>query len=235
MRDDHHERVIEERIEALLAGLRKAEPAAGMEQRINAALLRAAGAVPSAMPRRAWLRLPQLAGLTAAAASLVLFSVYLHHRAASLPMRHRVSVITTDTSTHQPQESAMNASSTGTGGLASAQAAPHREAIANSSVQPAINQRRTVGPRSNEASQTAQTAEAEQGFPAPPLPLTVQERLLIRLVHRDDPRQLAQLAPAAREAELRRDREQVREFFKPPPMLSANFTLEPYPTPGGTQ
>ena len=35
-------------------------------------------------------------------------------------------------------------------------------------------------------------------YPAPPMPLTEQERLLLRLVHKDDPVELAMLDPKVR-------------------------------------
>ncbi len=60
----------------------------------------------------------------------------------------------------------------------------------------------------------------EASFPPPPLPLTRQERLLLRLAHADDPEDLATLAPEARRAAQEQEKAEVRAFFAPPPMLS---------------
>jgi hypothetical protein len=51
--------------------------------------------------------------------------------------------------------------------------------------------------------------------PAPPLPLTAQEQLMLRIIRRGDPTQLAQLDPLQRQAALVRERAQVSKFFNP--------------------
>ena len=83
------EQQTDERIEAVLAALREAQPRAGLEQRIHAAVLRAADAAGPAKPRMASLHWPQLAGVTAAVASLVLLSVHLHLQQANQPLHNR--------------------------------------------------------------------------------------------------------------------------------------------------
>ena len=227
------EQQTDERIEAVLAALREAQPRAGMEQRIHAAVLRAADAAGPAKPRMASLHWPQLGGAIAAVASLVLLSVHLHLQQANQPLHNRVIVISSQPSRQQAQVQAEHSPHSE---MQRQPARPlHLGAAARSLNQPVGEQRPTLAAHTNEASQAAHATEREQGFPAPPLPLTEQERLLIRLVHRDDPVQLAQLTPAAREAELQRDQEQTREFFKPAPMLAANFKLEPYPVIGGSK
>jgi hypothetical protein len=50
-------------------------------------------------------------------------------------------------------------------------------------------------------------------IPAPPLPLTDQERLLLRVVHQHNPGNLAILEPAKQAAELAKDKEQFQGFF----------------------
>jgi hypothetical protein len=51
-------------------------------------------------------------------------------------------------------------------------------------------------------------------FPAPPLPLTEQEKLLLRLAHRRNPEDTAILNPAARAAQSARANEQFQQFFQ---------------------
>lgn len=56
-------------------------------------------------------------------------------------------------------------------------------------------------------------------FPPPPLPMTAQERLLLRLQRREPAAQLAQLTRPARDAIFQRDKDAVTEFFAPAPPL----------------
>ena len=50
-------------------------------------------------------------------------------------------------------------------------------------------------------------------FPAPPLPLTEQERLLLRLAHRGDSDDMAILNPDVRAAQTAKATEQFQQFF----------------------
>jgi hypothetical protein len=50
-------------------------------------------------------------------------------------------------------------------------------------------------------------------FPAPPLPLTEQERLLLRIAHRRDPEDTAILNPAVQAAQSAKATEQFQQFF----------------------
>jgi hypothetical protein len=51
-------------------------------------------------------------------------------------------------------------------------------------------------------------------FPAPPLPLTEQEKLLLRLAHRRNPEDTAILNPAAQAAQSAKANEQFQQFFR---------------------
>lgn len=51
--------------------------------------------------------------------------------------------------------------------------------------------------------------------PAPPLPLTKQERLLLRVAREGGPEELAALDPARRAAQDREERAEVERFFEP--------------------
>jgi hypothetical protein len=60
-------------------------------------------------------------------------------------------------------------------------------------------------------------AESEMraaSHPAPPMPLTEQERLLLRIVHKDDPVEVAVLNPAWREARDAEDQAEFQRFFE---------------------
>jgi hypothetical protein len=53
-------------------------------------------------------------------------------------------------------------------------------------------------------------------FPAPPMPLTEQEKLLLRIVHRGDPVEMAMLDPAVRAARDAEEKADVARFFERP-------------------
>jgi hypothetical protein len=53
-------------------------------------------------------------------------------------------------------------------------------------------------------------------FPAPPMPLTEQERLLLRIVHKNDPVEVAMLDPNQRNLEERKERAEYQSFFARP-------------------
>ena len=59
-------------------------------------------------------------------------------------------------------------------------------------------------------------------YPAPPLPLTEQEKLLLRLAHRGDAEDMAILNPDVQAAQSARATEQFQQFFeiKPAEMRS---------------
>jgi hypothetical protein len=62
-------------------------------------------------------------------------------------------------------------------------------------------------------------AESEMraaSFPAPPMPLTEQERLLLRLAHRNDPVELAMLDPKLRELQDAQEKAEFQRFFARP-------------------
>jgi hypothetical protein len=52
-------------------------------------------------------------------------------------------------------------------------------------------------------------------FPAPPMPLTEQERLLLRIAHKADPVELAMLDPMQRAARDAEENADVKKFFEP--------------------
>jgi hypothetical protein len=65
--------------------------------------------------------------------------------------------------------------------------------------------------------------------PAPPLPLTEQEQLLLRIVHKGDPIELASLSNDFRNSQPIRDAEDFQRFFKPP---ASPHPTETQPTTG---
>jgi hypothetical protein len=58
--------------------------------------------------------------------------------------------------------------------------------------------------------------------PAPPMPLTEQERLLLRIVHKDDPVEMAVLNPVLRAARDAEDKAEFQRFFEVPERPAAD-------------
>jgi hypothetical protein len=55
-------------------------------------------------------------------------------------------------------------------------------------------------------------------FPAPPMPLTEQERLLLRVVHTGDPVEIAMLDSKQRSLEEMKEKAEYQRFFARPPI-----------------
>ncbi len=69
--------------------------------------------------------------------------------------------------------------------------------------------------RSADADAVALSDTRAASQPAPPLPLTEQERLLLRMVHRGDPVELAMLEPELQRREVAEGKAEVQRFFDP--------------------
>jgi hypothetical protein len=177
----------EETIERLLAGLRDAEPAAGIERRILEALdgmdAREASASASLWGRP--LR-PAMAMLLAC--TVMLMVAITVHRAPHAPAN-----LSHAKSSDMPQAIAPEVV---------AQKAP---TVPRRLVSRVAARRAYDGPTVGE-NQTA-------SFPAPPSPLTEQERLLLRLAHRGDAENMALLNPAVQAAQIAKATVQFQQFF----------------------
>ncbi len=186
-------------VDRLLAGLRSAEPSAGLEQRIlqkieDAMEGRPAMATDSARRRMLslWRLRPASTPVWAALVAVGLF-------------------IATSTSRHPRPPSQVTRS-------------PHTTASAWTAHQaPAVTPQHAaarVPLRHPRAPVEKETEAASQ--PAPPLPLTEQEKLLLRLTHRQDAQNLAILNRDEQTAQAARATEQFQQFFaiKPAEMRS---------------
>jgi hypothetical protein len=176
-------------LETVLRGLREAHPEPSLELRIAQAL-RDARLEPAPV---SWFGSWSLAlGIAGAMVACVVFVAILQRS----PRDQRKNIVAHQTASTQqmapPQPS-----------LQAAGPVTQRD---QASVPHAVHTTREEG---------GSMAQVES-FPAPPMPLTEQERLLIRLAHRDDPVQLARLAPGPRAARYQAEKDQVSEFFKPP-------------------
>jgi hypothetical protein len=182
----------EETVERLLMGLRDVEPPAGIERRILLALegmeAREASASASLWRRpisASWLR-PVLTIPLACAAILIVAVANHQHRLPSSVVRSPspVSEVRQTTVTQKPTVAPRRM------GAQVAMRRSHNHAV------PAVEE----------------TQEAS--FPAPPLPLTEQERLLLRLAHRRDADNMALLNPDVQAAQIAKATEQFQQFFE---------------------
>jgi hypothetical protein len=170
-------------IERLLAGLRDAEPPGGMERRILEAL---GGMEARKVAVSASLWLPAMALLLACAVILT---------AAVMVHQHR----------HAPADLSFSTS-------AGVRQATRADVITQKvPIVPRRTTSRVVLRRPHEVPAAKETEAAS--FPAPPLPLTEQERLLLRLAHRGDADNMAILNPDVREAQTAKATEQFQQFF----------------------
>jgi hypothetical protein len=205
-----------EAIEKVLAGLRDADAPVGMECRILNALdaledhssprrrsdflrLRPIWLVAPARPVASWF-------LASAVALAGLFAIAL-----TIPAVRRLG----HSSTQSPTQITTNSVSVAPLLLATPETAANNAPLPLPGVR---STRKTNAPRPQVAHDNASAARGEMrsdSFPAPPMPLTEQERLLLRIAHKADPVELAMLDPMQRAARDAEEKADVKKFFEP--------------------
>jgi hypothetical protein len=188
-------READETIERLMAGLRDAEPSPGMQRRILEAM-EAHEAISSNPPWHRlitpWLLRPSVAVSLVCTAAL----------AASWIVATRV-----DQPSHMPANTARHSTHGDVGQRTQPEVVVHEAPIAPRRTASRVSARR---PRDLPAVNDMQSA----GYPAPPLPLTEQERMLLRVAHRDDAANKALLNPDLQAAQSAKNTEQFQHFFE---------------------
>jgi hypothetical protein len=211
----------EDAIEKVLAGLRNPDAPVGMERRILEALQDQASARSRSGWRRLkpiWLAMPARPVATRSLACGVALAGMLAV-ALAIPAIRRLG--------HAPAQSKMNPAPAGSlpratpEGVAKSAQRPLPGSSVRSMEQTNAREKTTVlrardVRNSDRPSDSVALDEMRAAsHPAPPMPLTEQERLLLRIAHRGDPVELAMLDPMRR---AERDVEEQREFqrfFKP--------------------
>jgi hypothetical protein len=181
-------------VEKVLRGLRDVEPDASLQQRITWALRKQSEHRAESLP---WLRLSpwRLAG--AAVACIAILTVVM-----TLP--HKNAVEQHQLRSDAPQALLPNAPANAKPSSAFVSRRGSMATAARPHLQPAETPHDIA---------RVETSAASSSVPAPPMPLTEQERLLIRLAHHDDPVQLAQLSSARREVRYEQEKQKVSDFF----------------------
>jgi hypothetical protein len=205
----------EEAMEKVLAGLRDAEAPAGMECRILNALEERVAARSRPGWRQmlpVWLVVPArpmaVGSLVCGVALAGLLAVVL-----AIPAIRRPG--------HVPAQARKNRAPVGSS--ASGDLGVEAKNVQPASTRPGV---RFLTERKSEGEANAGSTEASLDIdsvaledlhapsrPAPPMPLTEQERLLLRLVHKDDPVELAMLDSKVRDLEELEDKAEFQRFF----------------------
>ena len=193
----------EEAINRLLAGLRDVEAPQGMESRILVRL-----EDRTVAPRHLLFTAPQawaFATACFALATLALAWATTHHT------HHAVRERAIASPNFSPK--VLHVQDAGSTPIRTAQRQTHKQ----------VRQTKLIPTAPESASETTEDTLALSDLnapskPAPPMPLTDQEKLLLRLVHKGDPIELAMLDPKFRSSEEANSRADFDRFFAPPPL-----------------
>jgi hypothetical protein len=202
----------EEAIEKVLAGLRDAEVPEGMERRIldaleNVELVRVGSVWHRLLPL--WFLAPAgamtrvlVCGAALVGVVVVVFAASAIHHAGSLPVQSKKEIAPERLSPVSP--SVVDAPSVA--------ASSSRERRAGLRVRSAVGKTQLVQTVDSEDSVALSEMRAAS-FPAPPMPLTEQERLLLRIAHKGDPVEVALLDPNQRNLQEMKEKAEYQSFF----------------------
>lgn len=182
-------------IARVVQGLREAKAPEGMEQRILRAMQERASE-PRVRAARPWIW--SLGVATVAAAALI--AVWVHRvprkQVDQIAVKRTIENIVTPAVTHK----------------VAGETSPLVRPAARPKVK--LAEKPSSAPVSNE-DELAMSEMMAPSQPAPPMPLTEQERLLLRAVHDHDPVELAMLEPEKRAAQFQKEKAEVKSFFEP--------------------
>jgi hypothetical protein len=221
----------DESIEVVLNALRTSDPPQGYEGRIQQALLQAQQEQHHAFFNSSLVdRHPER---SAAKPKDLLFFLFTKMRGAPVLAATCAAIAIVAISMRVPR-SIHPAQAPGTRTIA------HEEAL---SLQPLSTVHASKTSESHSARHTSKPAEqssvpsqpaheetavlTHEYIPEPPLPLTEQERLVIRMMHRDNSPQLAEYTPDARAQQLHEDAEEYRKYFASQPLDGQPLYVQP--------
>ena len=178
-------------IERVLTGLREAEAPVGMERRILEAVQDRA-AVKSAR------LLPWVWGTALACTMVTCVAISLVYRAARVPVQPNLHSAPAGV---MPKVALATTTKSGSPG------------VAVQSVRLKANGKRAKLMRDSDSIALSERDTAS--FPAPPMPLTEQEKLLLRVVHHGAPEELAMLNNDVRAKQEADSQAEFQRFFEP--------------------
>ncbi len=193
----------EEIIDQTLAGLRDTQPPAGMEDRVLHAIQDRASSPsvwrwwrPLEMRAQSWSWGAAAAGIAAVFLSLAVLSAHRRDHNTVESSRQPVPV--------KAQPPAVQ--------TAVAEPAPHAMPVKRIAVRKGTQKTQSL----SEEDAIALSEMRAPSHPAPEMPLTQQERLMLRIVHGGDPVELAELDPQVRAAQYAQQKAEFKDFFEPP-------------------
>jgi hypothetical protein len=204
----------EDAIERVLAGLRDVEAPAGMERRILEGL--EGGVLPVearsdwrrfvpvwvTMPVGSRARKTLVCGVALAGVVVVAFGISAIWRIGRVRVQSKIGVVSVEPVSRTPAVATTSDSAS-----SSVRSSRRFEMPANVPGAEAV--------RADDSDKDAVAVSEMQAasFPAPPMPLTEQERLLLRLVHKVDPVEMAMLDPKFRAMQEAEEKAEFQRFF----------------------
>jgi hypothetical protein len=209
MQPEHYNH--DDAIDKTLAALKTASPPQGMEARILQRMQQHASAAPAEFRWRDMLTGSALAAawwrgaLSGAATAMLLVGALL---LAQHSLRTKQPAVSQIAVTRNLAPAALPVT-------ASAPNAPSRESRANPCATLGLPRTAHIVPAYR--AETLPSASFTPSHPAPVLPLTAQERALVRLVQTADPKLLASLEPETQAKVEAQEADDFNKFFAPPP------------------
>lgn len=199
----------EQAIETVLSGLQNADAPPGMERRILTALQDQAPAQPLSVWRRInplWLAFhahkAAILVTACSAAGVLVFSLYFpafHHTDRTLaPSQNSPAYV-------QPRPSTATQETFQAAGLSAS----------TFIARPAKNSHPRRAPAIDAEASLAEREMHAASLPEPPMPPTEQEKLLLRIVHSNDPVELAELDSTAWAERIATEKADFQRFFEP--------------------
>lgn len=202
----------EEAIERVLTGLRDVEAPEGMERRILAGLEGRAAARSGWRAVPIWLAMPPgrsiarglACGVALAGAVVLVLAIPAMRRAGRVPVRSKID-------TGRVKVVPMTPAVIATGDVERSSPVPG----VGSSVRlgtTKVNEAESVS-AADSGDSVAMSEMRAPSFPAPPMPLTEQERLLLRIARKVDPVEMAMLDPKVRALQDAEEKAEFQRFF----------------------
>jgi hypothetical protein len=183
----------DEAIGQVLAGLRDVDAPIGMERRVLDAVQDRASVKSARMPPWVW-------GTALACAMVTCVAISIVYRAARVPVQSNGSSVPAVV----VPKVALEAATKNVSPVLTAQSVRSKTNVK-------VKRAKVVRDGDTAALRAMQAAS----FPAPPMPLTEQEKLLLRVVHHRDPEELAMLNQEMRDKREEDNNAEFQRFFEP--------------------
>lgn len=180
----------DEAIERVLTGLREAEAPIGMERRILEAVQERASTRSARLPLWAW-------GGAFACTAAVCVVISMIHRVEHVPIQSNLRPVSAGMLPIVPEAAVKS------------EMPPLSQPIVH--VKANVKSAKVVRAKDSVTLREMRAAS----FPAPPMPLTEQEKLLLRVAHRGDPEELAMLNNEMRAKQEAEGKAEFQKFFEP--------------------